>query len=326
MKSKALFFALLMVLSSEALSQRQDEPAADTIAPNIPGVVAGGTKVQVVKDGFVETEGPIGLPDGGIIFTETRTSKLIKIDKDGNTSTFLENTNRSNGLAFDSKGRLISAQLGPEHRRVGVIYPKGREAVLADNFEGKPFSFPNDVVVNKKGGVYFTDSGPVMTPGTPRPPLPPAVYYIAPGGKVMKVYEAQGTERPNGIQLSPDEKTLYVNDWIGEYLLAFDIERNGTVRHRRRLARYEGVIETPRGVNSGADGLVVDSQGRLYSATNAGIEVFSPQGQHLGTIPISRKPQNLAFAGAGKKTLYVVGHFAAFKIQMLAQGPKNRAK
>ena len=303
-------------------------PATDTVAPDIPGVVKGGTKVTVIKEGFQGTEGPIALPDGSLIFTETNASRITKIDSANNVTTFLENTNGSNGLAFDSKGRLLSVQTTPGRTRVGVIYPKGSEALLADGFEGRP----NDLVVNKNGGVYFTVPGPVAAqPGAPPPaPVTPVVYYIAPagtgspGGNVIKVVE--GVENPNGIQLSRDERTLYLNNTRGEYLLAFDVQPNGMLTNRRNFGRYEGVTKTDTGVASGADGLAVDNDGRVYAATTAGVQVFSPQGQHLGTIPFSRSPQNLAFAGADKRTLYVVGRGAAFKVPMLSQGFTGRAK
>ena len=106
--------------------QAAQAPPTDTVAPDIPGVVKGGTKIQVIKDGFEDTEGPIALPDGSLVFTETQASRLTKIDKDGNTSTFLEGTNGSNGLAFDSKGRLYSAQTTPGAMKVGIIYPQGQ--------------------------------------------------------------------------------------------------------------------------------------------------------------------------------------------------------
>ncbi len=299
-------------------------PPTDTVAPKIPGVVAAGTKVHFIKEGFQGTEGPIALPDGTLIFTETAANRLTRIDKDGNTSTFLENTNGSNGLAFDSKGRLISVQTTPGQTKIGVIYPKGSEATITDNFEGKPFGRPNDLVVDKKGGVYFTEPGPNAQPGTPPAPLPSAVYYVPSGGKPVKI--ADGIERPNGIQLSPDEKVLYVQQQHGEHLLAFDIEVDGNVRNRRNFAKYQGVTQTPTGVSSGADGLAIDSDGRIYVATTVGVQVFNPQGQHLGTIPVSRAPQNIAFAGPDKKTLYIVGRGAAFKIEMTAQGFKGRVK
>src|SRR5262245_33198202 len=138
MKLKATVVMLLWFMQAPA-------PATDTVAPDIPGVVKAGTKVQVIKDGFNGTEGPITLPDGSLIFTETTANRITKIDKDGKTSSFLENTNGSNGLAFDSKGRLISVQTTPGNTKIGVIYPKGSEAVLTDNFEGKQFGRPNEI-------------------------------------------------------------------------------------------------------------------------------------------------------------------------------------
>ena len=288
---------------SQGGAQPSPPPATDTVAPAIPGVVAAGTKVQVIKEGFQGTEGPIGLPDGSLIFTETNASRITKIDKDNNVSTFLESTNGSNGLAFDAKGRLISVQTTPGQTKIGAIYPKGAEAVLADSFEGKSFGRPNDLTVDKKGGVYFTEPGPNAQPGAPpaAPPLPPAVYYVPAGGRAIRI--ADGIERPNGILLSRDEKTLYVNNTNGEYLLAFDVRPDGTVTNRRNFARYDGVAQTATGMNSGADGLAIDNDGRVYVAASTGVQVFSPEGQLLGTIPLSRAPQNLAFAGAGKKTM-----------------------
>ena len=333
MNQHCLALALFALLCSPSYSFAQaggqpPPPATDTVAPAIPGVVAAGTKVQVIKEGFQGTEGPIGLPDGSLIFTETNANRIVKIDKDNNVSTFLENSNGSNGLAFDAKGRLISVQTTPGQTRIGVVYPKGSEATLADSFEGKPFGRPNDLVVDKKGGVYFTEPGP-NAPNSPNaapppPPLPPAVYYVASGARAIKI--ADGIERPNGIQLSRDEKTLYVNNTSGEFLLAFDIQPDGTVSNRRNFAKYEAVTQGPNGISSGADGLAIDSQGRVYVAASTGVQVFSPQGQHLGTIPLSRAPQNLAFAGPEKKTLYVVGRGAAYRIAMLAEGFKDRAK
>ena len=304
--------------AGQASSQPQPPysgPPTSTVAPDIPGVVAGGTAVEVIGDGFEDTEGPIALPDGSLIFTETRASRITKIDADGNTSTFLENTNMSNGLAFDPQGRLISAQTTPGSTRVGVIYPMGSETVLTDNFEGKPYHRPNDLVADKKGGVYFTD----VAFQEPASDLPPSVYYIPPGGSPIRVAE---DDRPNGIQLSPDERVLYVNT-NGDYLLAFDVQEDGTLLNRRDFGKYEGIPEgqTPRG-----DGLAVDNKGRVYATTRGGVQVFSPEGEHLGIITLSRVPQNLTFAGPDKKTLYIVGRGAAFKVQMLAQGYEGRAK
>ena len=128
------------------------------VASGIAGVVAAGTPIQLIKTGFQGAEGPVGMADGSVLFTETGASRITRIDPAGNISTFLENSNQSNGLAFDLKGRLISVQRAPGNQKVGVLYPKGSEAVLADNYDGKPFNRLNDIVVDRKGGVYFSDS------------------------------------------------------------------------------------------------------------------------------------------------------------------------
>jgi len=147
---------------------------------------------------------------------------------------------------------------------------------------------------------------------------------MTPAGKCRKV--AEGINRPNGVQLSTNEKILYLNDTAGEYVFAFDIQPDGTLKNRRNFARLEGVQKTETGVTSGADGLAIDNKDRVYVCTSTGVQVFSPKGEPLGTIALSRPPQNLAFGGPDKKTLYVVGRGAAYKIEMLAQGFKGRVK
>lgn len=318
---------LTALMATPAHAQAPAPVVAETTATAIPGVIAAATKVEVIKNGFTGTEGPIGLPDGSLIFTETQANRITRIDKDNNLTTFLENTNGSNGLAFDAKGRLISVQTTPGKALIGVIYPKGQEATLSDNFDGKPYGRPNDLVVDKKGGVYFSEPGPNATPGQPppTPALTPAVYYLPAGGKSMRI--ADGIVRPNGIQLSPDEKTLYVNDTSGEYVLAFEIKPDGSVGNRRNFAKYPTVTTTPAGgFNSGADGLAIDHDGRVYVVSLGGVHVFSPKGDLLGTIPLSLPGQNIAFAGADKKTLYIVGRGAVFKVRLLTAGFMGRAK
>ena len=330
----AVLFGLFYAVA--AIGQEQGvpfpPPATDTIAPDIPGVVKGGTRVQVIVDGLKHTDGPVAMRDGTLLYWDYMERRIGKVDPQGKPSTFLSNTDGQSAMGFDSKGRLITTLKEREPAKVGVIWPKGSDAILADNFEGKPFEGPNDLVVDKKDGVYFTLSGS----GT--------VLYARPGAKVIKVF-AHPVERINGIVLSPDEKTLYVATQSrvakttlsiadipkegGEYLLAFDVQPDGTLKNQRNFARYEIVTHRPNGlpdVRFGGDGLAVDAQGRIYAATAAGIQVFSPQGQRLGTIPVSRNPNNLVFAGPDKKTLFIVARGAVYKVGMIAEGYKGRAK
>jgi gluconolactonase len=325
MRSQSRLFAILLVLqSAPCFAQGQPPPPptpTETTTPDIPGVVAAGTKVQLVAQGLRGTEGPIAAPDGSLLFTEQTASVITKVDAQGNRTSFLEKTNGANGVTFDSKGRLIATQ--PATKEIAVLTPT--RTVLASAFEGQPLMGPNDVIADRKGGVYFSDPGPNPMPGVTLPRAP-AVFYIRPDGKVIKI--AEGIARPNGVILSPDEKTLYVADTLGEAVIAFDVQPDGGVSNRRAFVKLAGVTKEAMGVRSGADGLAVDEAGRLFVATQVGVQVFSPQGRALGTIPIgvTGGPQNLAFAGADKKTLYVVGRGAMWKIATQTQGPKGRAK
>jgi gluconolactonase len=295
----------------------------DTTAPNIPGVVAAGTKIQLIAKGLQGTEGPVAAPDGTLLFTEQNANRISKIDANGRVTPFLSNTNGTIGLAFDSHGRLIAAQtINPQ---IAVLLPS--RDVLADSFDGMPLLRPNDLTVDRRGGIYFSDPGPTPMPGETRTlPRKPFVLYIRPEGDVVKA--AEDIERPNGVVLSTEEKILYVANTLGDAVLAFDVEPDGTLRHRRDFAKLDGVVKTDTGVRCGADGMTIDSAGRLYVATRIGVQVFSPQGARLGTMPIGVPdgPQNLAFAGPDRKTLFILGRNAVWKIAMLSQGVKGRYK
>jgi gluconolactonase len=160
--------------------------------------------------------------------------------------------------------------------------------------------------------------------------MSPAVYYVPPGGEPIRV--VNDIARPNGLQLSRDEKILYVNDTGGIHAYAFDVLPDGRLTNRRTFATYVGrdrsiPVNEPPVAN--ADGMAIDAEGRVYALTEAGVEVISPQGRHLGVIPawcITRRCQNLAFGGASKKTLYIAGGGTVLRIQMLAQGFLERAK
>jgi gluconolactonase len=301
------------------LGQANAQTQSETTTPGIPGVVSAGTVVQLIREGFQGTEGAISAPDGSLLFAEWEAGRVVKIGNDGTISTYLENTNRTVGLAYDPKGRLVGAAMATP--QVSVLLPN--RVVLADQFEGRPFGLPNDLVIDRKGGVYFTDTAPAFREDVPSyTGAKPALYYIKPGGELVRLTE--DVERPNGIQLSPDEAILYATSADG--IVAFDVNPDGTVRNRRIFATLAGTTRTPKGIQGAADGIAVDAEGRLYAATGIGVQVFSSEGKALGTIPTPRPAQNLAFAGPAKKTLFVVGRGAAYKISMLAQGLSHRAK
>jgi gluconolactonase len=307
------------------------QPAPNTVvlqpAPEIGGVIKGGTVPAIVVRGLQSADDPIWLPGIGLVFSESQSNRVVRLTDDDQVATFVDGLHGPLGMTFDRQGRLISLQTQAGFTGPRVIWPPGQERVIANGFEGKPFARPNDVASDRKGGIYFSD-----LPLRPVPPgaMSPAVYYVPPGGSPIRV--ANDISRPNGLQLSRDEKILYVNDTGGIHAYAFDVLADGRLANRRVLATYVG-RDRSIGANeepiSNADGMVIDEDGRVYALTEAGIEVVSPIGQHLGVIPvwcITRRCQNLTFGGPDKRTLYVAGGGTLLRIEMLARGFAERAK
>ncbi|MCX6938695.1 MAG: SMP-30/gluconolactonase/LRE family protein [Verrucomicrobia bacterium] len=287
----------------------------------IPGVVAEGSRFELIRDGFEGTEGPLAMPDGSLIFTETRASRISQVAVDGTVSVFLTDTHGTNSLAWTAQGLLVGVQTAAP--RLGVIYPADQVKIYAESFDGQPFGRPNDLVADRHGGIYFTDPGVAAKPGQPAGPPPSVYYYTAAAGLRRLVTDVA---RPNGIQLSRDELTLYLANTAGEYVLAYTVAEDGTLSGRRDFAKLAAFRQTETGTTSGADGLAMDAEGRLYVATALGIEVFTAGGAALGIIPTPKPPQNLAFSGVDKKTLYVVGRGAVYRLPVLATGFAGRAK
>ena len=315
-----------------AVSAPQDEtlPRKVTVS-GIPGVIAQGTEWQQAWQGTDNADGLLGIPDGSLLFAQEQTSTIRRLDARDFDSAYVKDTHGGGSVAMDSQGRLISAQRTctdpgrgdlpcTEPGMISIIHPENQRRVLADNYQGKGLGRPNDLVAASNGVVYFTSGAP---------------YQIQPGGVVINLGD---DIRSNGIMLSPDERTLYVTN--RDAIVAFDIGANSTVSNRRDF------VNLPSGSGNG-DGMVVDSTGRLYVASQAsGIHVFSPVGAHLGTIPTPRNVASLAFSGPGKRTLYTTGRGGLavngqellladgyrnntktiYKIQMLSQGYMGRPK
>ncbi|MBO9622946.1 MAG: SMP-30/gluconolactonase/LRE family protein [Sphingomonas sp.] len=290
------------------------------VTPAIPGVVAADTRVQVVREGFEGTEGPIALADGSLLFTENRADRIVKIGADGTPSTYLEKTGGANALALNAKGELLAVQTAPSG--IAVLQPKAK--VLAANYEGKPLNRPNDFAVARSGDIYFSDPGANAAAGAQGAPPKPGFYWLDRRGKLHLV--AEDIRRPNGVALSPDEKTVYVANTAGESLIAFAVKPDGSLGERHDFAKLAGFKQEGNSASSGADGITVDEAGRVYVATNAGIEVFSPEGQPLGAIALPKKPQNLAFAGKDRSQLYAVGRGSVFRIATETHGVARPGK
>ena len=319
------FVAVGVLIGTSALAQGGGQEGASPpdsyTATSIPGVVAAGTKIELVETGLGRTEGPVAMQDGSMLVSSS--NSILKVDSSDNVSTFIEDSNQTNAMGWDHQERLISVQRARGNEKVGVLYPPEQVTTLADNYQGQPFNSLNDVALDKRGGAYFTDTQ--------------GIYYLPPGGSVSRIIDE--VPRPNGLVLSPDESTLYVHNKDGVYMLAFDVAPDGTISNRRNFARYKSVripghADPSWDEDNGADGMAVDSEGRVYAATNVGVEVFGPLGDLLGVMPVQwgaendriRKPQNLAFGGPDRKTLYIVGAGTIFKVRTLSQGPQRPTK
>jgi len=282
----------------------------------IAGVVAPGVVPELVQEGFVFTEGPVGTPDGGLYFSDIRPNRIHYLDPGGKISLVREQTNGANGLALTRDGDLIAAE--GEGKRISKRSRDGMVTTVTEGIAGKPFLSPNDVLVDAKGGIYITDPGP-------RPVVPGRtayVYYLPVGAKEPVVLDDQ-IARPNGVMLTRDGKTLIVNDTLGPTVYAYDVLPDGGVKKKRTFAQ---LLDIPEGKESGADGMALDREDRLYVTTVAGVQVFDAAGKHLGTIKVPRQPANAGFAGLDKRVLYITAREGLYRINMLAQGPDRIGK
>jgi len=303
--------------------------AVPSVAEAIPGVVAAGEPIPLIKDGLPGADGIVGLPDGTAAFVEQNSPRITRINADDSLSTIIEAPG-TRALGVDSKGRLIALVLSSgsskaDHLR--VLIGAGAGTVLATEVEGKRLFQGNDFVISKKDDVFMTDAGTLMKPAYEEPTH---LYRIplAPGAGAPRK-AADATARiimPNGIALSPDDKTLYVNDSRGESLIAFDIKADGSLTNRRDFAKYQINGESKKMFPYQADGLAVDRAGNVFVAMPLAVHVFSSKGAFIGRIPLSKKMQNLAFAGPDRKTLYMVSQGSIWKMRTLTGGPTDRAK
>ena len=291
---------------------------AQTPAPleGIPGVVAKGATVNLVKEGFVFTEGPVAMADGGLFFSDLLTSdRILRLDPKGEITVFREKANASGGLAVARTGEVFAVETTA--KRV-VKIANGQVTTLTEGSPEKPLLAPNDLILDAKGGIYFTDPGP-------RPVVKGRIVYVyyLPAGAKQPIMLDDQIARPNGIQITTNGRTLLVDDTVGDTVFAWDIQVDGTVRNKRPFAK---LMNIPAGQDSGADGMAVDRDDRLYVATLTGVQIFDKNGSYLGTIPVPRQPSNVAFSDTDKRTLYITAREGLYRVRMLSQGPDRPGK
>ena len=292
-------------------------------------ILDSNSDFELLFDGGVFTEGPAVGPDGNVYFSDiTFTARsgmqagyIWKYNPDTKTtSLFRSPSGMSNGIIFDAEGNMIVA-LGADFGGRSIIrtdMETGKSKIIAGTFNGKSFNSPNDLAIDEAGRIYFTD--PRYSGHEPMEQPVMGVYRIDLDGKVERIIEYVGT--PNGILVSPDQKTLYVSSIAGPLwaelnaVVKFDLDEDGNVSNEKILIDFKGEI--------GPDGMAIDLNGNLYLARpgeSPGIYIYSPEGTQLDFISIPEEPTNVTFGrGTSENIIFITAGKSLYKIKINARG------
>ncbi|MEP0305273.1 MAG: SMP-30/gluconolactonase/LRE family protein, partial [Maribacter dokdonensis] len=255
-------------------------------------IIADDALLVKVDSTYSFTEGPASDKDGNVYFTDQPNDKIIKWHANDNSlSIFKEPSGRANGLYFDHDGNLLAA--ADENNELWRIDSNGNVDTLLTSFEDKKLNGPNDIWVDLKGGIYFTDPyyQREYWTRTKAEISEKNVYYISPDGKEVSII-ASGFVQPNGIIGTPDGKTLYVADIGDKKTYAYTIQPNGTLTGKKLFT------------NMGSDGMTIDNKGNIY-LTGDGVTVFNKKGEQLHHIPIKENwTANITFGGKDQNILF----------------------
>jgi len=268
-------------------------------------LIAPGAKPVKLAGGFKFTEGPAVAANGDVYFTDIPNNRIHKwAVADGKLSTFAEETKGANGLFFAEDGSLYACQ-GLAKRVAAYTADGSGSSSLAKRHAGKKFNKPNDLWIDGKGGVYFSDPNYGNTEHTQDGEH---VYYIPPGGEVIRV--ADGFKRPNGLVGTPDDSTLYIADIGDKKIYRYAIQSDGTLKDKKLFCE------------SGSDGMTLDRQGNVY-LTAGRVKVFDPKGGQIANLKFPESPANVVFGGKDRKTLYVTARTGFYSLEMAVSGAKR---
>ena len=331
-----LAFALIAgQAATEARAQTGDRSARtlgtiERFDPRIDQIIPPGAKVEKLAEGYDWSEGPAWDRKGGyLLFSDVPMNVVYKY-KPGMTTpeVFLKPSGYtgtvprggepgSNGLVFDAKGNLVLCQHGD--RRVARLGAKGSFTTLVDNYEGKKLNSPNDGVYHSDGSLYFTDPpyGLLGKNADPKKEIPfNGVYRLTPDGKLTLLTKEM--TYPNGIGLSPDEKTLYVanSDPEKAIWMAFPLQSDGTIGPGRVFFDATRGVKTLKGL---PDGLKVDRAGNLFATGPGGVLIFAPDGTHLGTLSTGEATANVGWGEDGT-VLYITADMYLGRLKTTTKG------
>jgi len=286
--------------------------AGENLVPTVQAQsspVSEGATVEKVAGGFQFTEGPIWYQER-LLFTDIPANTVYQWTPEDSSSVFLQPSGHANGLAVSPQGELLLAQ---HDGQVGRLAAERTVAPLVQSYQGKRLNSPNDLTVADDGTIYFTDP-PYGVDDENRELDFSGVYRLDPDGSLTLL--TKEFPRPNGIVLSPDESTLYVNDTESDVIRAYDVTEAGGLANGRVFAEMEG--DEP----GNADGMKVDAEGNLYSTGPGGIWVYAPSSERLDHISVPAAPTNVAFGGPDHTTLFITAQSNVYRIPLSVAGAK----
>lgn len=316
-----LLGAVSWTRSADAQQVPPTPPVSPAVASSLPAppmsaelrnLIAPGAAVEKVAGGFDFTEGPVWHPSGRLYFSDLRGNKTYTWSPKEGAVRHPGPGNRSNGLAFDSQGRLVFCEHGG--RKLSRMEKDGQFVTVVDRYQGNRLNAPNDLVITPDGSIYFTD----IRRNLPRGEEPEiefsGVYRLRPNGELQLIDDEMDV--PNGIAFSPDRKTLYVADTRRQQVWAFDIGTDGSPVEKRLFADTNPTWDQPAAL-SRPDGLKTDDKGNVYVAVvETGVWVFDKNGRHLGVIPLPEQTTNVAFGDADARTLYITAGTGLYRIRL----------
>ena len=291
------WYGLMVFLFVAAVVGCKKEAAGEKLS-----VVAPEAEVKKLAGGFVFTEGPAANAEGNIFFTDIPNNRIHKRSLDGKLSTFRENSGGANGLFFDKAGNLVVCEMG--NGRLVSIDMEGKLTVLADKYDNKPFNSLNDLWIEPKGGIYFTDPRYGRRDNLPQDGE--HVYYLsADGKKLIRVIDDM--VRPNGLIGTADGKVLYVADPGANETYVYRIKADGTLSNKKLFAP------------EGSDGMTIDNEGNIYLTTSV-VSVYNSGGIKIETIAVPERPSNVCFGGEDKRTLFITARTSLYSVRMRVKG------
>lgn len=301
-KNAVLMLTVIVLFSGIAYCQQNNDRRFDSL-----NLVKPGAALIKVSDQFKFTEGPATDKDGNIYFTDQPNDRIWKYGADERLSLFMDKTFRSNGLYVDKKGMLIAC--ADENNELLAISPQKQVIVLLAAKEGSRLNGPNDLWIDAKGGIYFTD--PYYQRDyweRKKPDLKGQYVYYLPKGKQQAVIVDSLLLQPNGIVGTPDGSHLFVADIRAGKTYQYQINKDGTLSNRQLF------------VNMGSDGMTLDNMGNLY-ITGKGVTIFDKSGARVGYIPVpSNWVGNICFGGKSRTTLFITASESVYTLQMQVKG------